>query len=69
MFVCFCTYIVTHVYTCSFRLPDSHEKHIHVHVRDKQAKAKIYTQDSFLFFKEKTALGGIQTHDTPCSKT
>ena len=32
-----------------------------------QSKAKIYTQDSFLF-KEKTALSGIQTHDTPRSR-
>ena len=36
-----------------------------VHVHYKQAKAKMYT---FFFFKEKTALGGIRTHDTPQSR-
>ena len=42
--------------------------HVIVHVHDRQSKAKIYTQDSFLFFKEKTALGGIRTHDVPRSR-
>ena len=47
--------------------------HLCVYVRELclgciQAKAKIYTQDSFLFFKEETALGGIRTHDTPRSR-
>ena len=52
------------VYTCTCAL-------IHVHgvwVHDKQSKANIYTQDSFLFFQEKTAPGGIRTHDTPQSR-
>ena len=35
--------------------------HVHtVHVHDKQSNANIYTKDSFLFFKEKTALGGFE---------
>ena len=38
-----------------------------VYIHDKQAKAKI-DPGQLSLFSEKTALGGIQTHDTPRSR-
>ena len=37
-------------------------------VHTNKSKASIYTLGAFSFFKEKTALGGIRTHDTPRSR-
>ena len=41
--------------------------HAHVHDKSKQGKY-IHPEQLSLFFKEKTALGGIRTHDTPRSR-
>ena len=44
--------------------------HIHIQyiVHDNQARQRYTPRTAFSFFKQKTALGGIRTHDTPHSR-
>ena len=60
-------YMYANVYESQIKPPKRDIK-LHVHVHDKQTKAKIHPGQFSLFFKEKTALGGIRTHDTPHSR-